>query len=164
MHLQSFFIALLTVCLGFAWFAPWSQAADIDDYVVRYLKATEPVPIAINSAGETELFSPQTLTEGKRIFEENCKNCHVGGATVPNPVQSLSLENLKGAIPPRDNLASLIAFQREPMTYDGEEISFWCRQVPDTWLPDEELAKVEAFILRAAQVAKGWGTEQVDPI
>ncbi len=154
-------MAFLLVCWGTFLNGSIAQAADVDDYIVRYLKVTEPVPISMNANGETQLFSPVDLTEGKRLFEDNCKNCHVGGATLPNPVESLSLENLQGATPPRDNIASLIEFQREPTVYDGSDVSFWCRQVPDTWLPDPELAKLEAFILRAAEVARGWGSEDV---
>jgi photosystem II cytochrome c550 len=156
------FIAFLLLYWGSLVNSPLVQAGDIDDYIVRYLKVTEPVPIAMNATGETQLFSPEQLTQGKRLFEDNCKNCHVGGATLPNPMQSLSLENLQGATPPRDNIGSLIAFQREPTIYDGSDISFWCRQVPDTWLPDQELAKLDAFVLRAAQVAEGWGSEDVE--
>ena len=155
------FIAFLFVCWGSLLNSPVAQAGDVDDYITRYLKVTEPVPIAINADGETQLFSPEELSEGKQSFDNNCKNCHVGGATLPNPVQSLSLKNLRGATPSRDNVASLIEFQREPTIYDGSDVSFWCRQVPDTWLPDQELAKLEAFILRAAEVARGWGSEDV---
>lgn len=154
-------IALLLVCLGSILNTPVAQAGDIDDYIIRYLKVTESVPIVMDATGETQLFSPVELSEGKRLFEDNCKNCHVGGATLPNPVESLSLKNLQGATPPRDNIANLIEFQREPTVYDGSDVSFWCRQVPDTWLPDQELAKLDAFILRAAEVARGWGSEDV---
>lgn len=155
------FIAFLLICWGSILSNSVAQAGDVDDYIGRYLKVTEPVPILINASGETQLFSPEDLSDGKRLFEENCKNCHVGGATLPNPVQSLSLKNLRGATPPRDNVANLIEFQREPTIYDGSDISFWCRRVPDTWLPDPELANLDAFILRAAEVARGWGSEDV---
>lgn len=154
-------IAGLLICWGTLLNPSVGLAADIDDYIVRYLKVTEPVPIVSNSAGDTQLFSAEELTQGKRLFEENCINCHVGGATLPNPVQSLSLKNLQGATPPRDNIANLIDFQREPTIYDGSDVSFWCRQVPETWLPNQELANLEAFILRAAEVARGWGSEDV---
>jgi photosystem II cytochrome c550 len=136
-----------------------AQAAGIDAYVAQYLRATEPVPLAMNNQGEVRLFSPEELTEGKRLFEENCKNCHVGGATLPNPIVSLSLKNLRGAIPPRDNVNSLVAFQRTPMAYDGSEESFWCRQVPEDWLATEQLQQLAAFVLRAAEKAPGWGSE-----
>ncbi len=136
-----------------------AQAAGIDAYVAQYLKATEPVSLAMDAQGEVRLFSPEELTAGKRLFEENCKNCHVGGATLPNPMVSLSLENLRGAVPPRDNVSSLVAYQRTPMAYDGSEESFWCRQVPEDWLSTEQLQQLAAFVLRAAEKAPGWGSE-----
>jgi photosystem II cytochrome c550 len=93
------------------------------------------------------------------LFEAHCKNCHVGGATLPDPLVSLSLEDLKDANPARDNINSLVAFQRKPMTYNGSEESFWCRPVPESWMSTAEVENLAAFVLRAAQKAPGWGTE-----
>ena len=67
------------------------------DYVTRYLQVTEPVPMELDAEGHTRLFSAQDLTAGKRLFEQNCLNCHVGGATLPDPTISLSLATLQGA-------------------------------------------------------------------
>lgn len=136
-----------------------AQAEGIDGYVLRYLNAAEPVSLPLNSAGDRREFSPEDLTRGKHLFEENCKNCHVGGATLPNPLISLSLKDLKGATPPRDTIASLVAYQRLPMSYDGTEESYWCREVPETWLTTAQLEDLAAFILRAAEKAPGWGIE-----
>lgn len=150
----------LVLCfwLNWAWASPvW--AAGIDGYVSQYLKASQPVSLTLDANGAMREFTPVELTAGKRLFEENCKNCHVGGATLPNPLVSLSLKDLKGATPPRDNIASLVAFQRIPMTYDGSEESYWCREVPENWLTTEQLEQLAAFVLRAAAVAPGWGTE-----
>ncbi|MCS6815314.1 MAG: photosystem II cytochrome PsbV2, partial [Cyanobacteria bacterium] len=66
-------------------------AAGIDPYVTRYLRVSEPVPIQVDGQGTTRLFSAMELSAGKRLFEDNCKTCHVGGATLPNPSVSLSL-------------------------------------------------------------------------
>ncbi|NJN92151.1 MAG: photosystem II cytochrome PsbV2 [Leptolyngbyaceae cyanobacterium RM2_2_4] len=134
-----------------------AQAASPDPYVVRYLDAVEPVPLDLGE-GETKLFSAKNLSEGKRLFEENCKNCHVGGATLPDPLVSLSIEALRGATPPRDSINSLVAFLRQPMTYDGTEESFFCRQMPESWVSQSEIEDLSAFILRAAQKAPGWGS------
>ena len=135
------------------------NAGAVDSYVLRYLRAREPVPLMINSQGETRLFSPEDLTQGKRLFEENCINCHVGGSTLPDPTRSLKLATLKGAVPPRDNIESLLAFQREPMDYDGSDDSVWCRRVSEDWMSTQELTNLEAFILRAAEIAPAWGQE-----
>jgi photosystem II cytochrome c550 len=134
-----------------------AQAASLDPYVVRYLDAAEPVPLNLGE-GETKLFSIKNLSEGKRLFEENCKNCHVGGATLPDPLVSLSIEALREATPPRDSINSLVAFLRQPMTYDGTEESFLCRQMPESWVSQSEIENLSAFILRAAQKAPGWGS------
>lgn len=134
------------------------QAAGVDNYVTQYLKATAPVPLALDEQGHTQEFSPEDLSAGKTLFEENCKNCHVGGATLPNPLVSLSLKDLQGALPARDNIMGLVAYLRQPMTYDGSEESFWCRQVSDDWMSDAQLKNLSAFVLRAAEKARGWGT------
>lgn len=135
------------------------QADTVDTYVTRYLKAKEPVPLEIDQQGHTRLFSPIDLSDGKHLFEDSCKNCHVGGSTLPDPLTSLSLADLKGANPARDNINSLVAFLRKPMTYDGSEETFWCRQVPESWMSQPQVENLAAFILRAAQEAPGWGTK-----
>jgi photosystem II cytochrome c550 len=148
-------IALLT---GLTWLnlALPAQAAP-DPYVLRYLDVNEPVELTIDDSGATRPFSIEEISKGKRLFEDSCKNCHVGGATLPNPLISLSLETLKGATPPRDNIASLVAYMREPLSYDGTEEAFGCRQVPESWLSQTEVENLSAFILRAAQTGPGWG-------
>jgi photosystem II cytochrome c550 len=140
--------------------APSAQAADIAPYVLRYLRAAEPISLPFNQQGETRLFTAEDLSEGKRLFGENCKSCHVGGATLPNPLVSLSLEDLKGATPPRNTIESLVEFQRAPLSYDGQDFGLGCREVSEKWLKTEVLEKLAAFILRAAEVAPGWGTAQ----
>lgn len=159
--LQVGITTLVVGCLAwsFVWGNPAWAANGIDGYVSQYLKATQPVSLPLDATGVSRNFTPVELTQGKRLFEENCKNCHVGGATLPNPLVSLSLKDLQGATPPRDTIASLVAFQRLPMTYDGSEESYWCREVPENWLTTEQLEELAAFILRAASVAPGWGTE-----
>ena len=136
-----------------------AQAAGIDPYVVRYLHVTEPIALELNGQGETRPFSPQDLSRGKQLFENNCMNCHVGGATLPDPQVSLSLTKLKGANPPRDNINSLVAYLRKPMIYDGSEETYWCREVPESWMSQEQVESLAAFILTAAQNAPGWGAE-----
>src|SRR5919199_1026357 len=73
---------------------------------------------------------------------------------------SLALDTLAGATPPRNNINGLVDFLREPMTYDGSEPTFWCRQVSETWMPQQQIEKLAAFVLRAAQKAPGWGTSK----
>jgi photosystem II cytochrome c550 len=132
------------------------------NYVTRYLQVTEPVPMELDAEGHTQLFSAQDLTAGKQLFEQNCLNCHVGGATLPDPTISLSLANLQAAMPPRNTINSLVAYLRQPMTYDGSEESFWCRQVPESWMSQTQIQDLAAFVLRAAQKAPGWGTDDLE--
>lgn len=148
----SIYLSLFTVTLP-------AQAA-IDKYVRQYLRVIEPIQMDLDGQGHTKEFSVDDFSEGKELFQNHCLNCHVGGATLPNPTESLALAKLAGATPPRDNINGLVAFMREPMTYDGSFESFFCRRVPETWMPQEQIEKLAAFVLRAAQKAPGWGTEE----
>ncbi|WOB42879.1 photosystem II cytochrome PsbV2 [Thermoleptolyngbya oregonensis NK1-22] len=132
-------------------------AGPVDPYVARFLDASEPVELPLD-ADTTRPFSAIDLTAGKRLFEENCKNCHVGGSTLPNPTVPLSLAALKGATPPRDTINRLVAFLRAPTTYDGSEEALECRRVSEDWMNQTQVENLSAFILRSAQKAPGWGT------
>jgi len=156
---KSYLVMVLAVALVMMLQSLPALAASIDPYVIRYLHVTEPIALELNGQGETRPFSPQELSQGKQLFTTNCLNCHVGGATLPDPLVSLSLTKLKGANPPRDNINNLVAYLRQPMTYDGTQETYWCRQVPESWLSKEQVESIAAFILTAAQKAPGWGTE-----
>jgi photosystem II cytochrome c550 len=151
-----FTVVFLLVCISL-WVTQPSWADTVDPYVRRYLSREEPVALKLNPEGQTRLFSATHLSNGKHFFEENCKNCHVGGSTLPDPTAPLSLEALQAATPPRDDILSLVAFLRQPMTYDGTEETYSCRQVSESWLSDEEAENLAAFILRSAEKAPGWG-------
>jgi len=137
--------------------------AKVDSYVSNYLRVREPVDLPLDASGAIVAVTPEQLSAGKRFFESSCINCHVGGATLPNPTVTLALDMLEHATPPRDNLSSLLTFQRNPMVYDGSEESLECRHVSARWLDDDALLNVEAFVLKAAQSAPGWGTNLMDP-
>ena len=137
-----------------------AQAGELDTYVVRFLKVQEPVPIVIDGQGNTRDFSAEEISEGKRLFENNCLNCHVGGSTLPDPRISLSLADLAGATPPRNHVQALVDFMREPLSYEGTEAAYLCREVPPSWLSDDQVANLAAFILRAADMAPGWGAKE----
>jgi len=149
--------------VGFAWLflGGSASAAAIDPYVVRYLKATQPVAIQQDASGQTKAYTPQDLSEGKQFFEQNCLLCHVGGETLPNPAISLSLADLQGATPPRNNIQGIVDFLREPTAYDGSGEEVFCRQVTEDWISQERLEPVAAFIIRAAEVAPAWGTKSI---
>jgi photosystem II cytochrome c550 len=155
------FVALLAMAIaifGSAVTGSSAYAGAIDPYISRYFKATEPVALPFNEQGDTRTFSAAQFSSGKRLFEANCINCHVGGITLPDPSITLSLQALQQATPPRDNITSLVAFMRHPMTYDGLEETIWCRQVSQDWMTDKELENLAAFLLRAADNAPGWAS------
>lgn len=154
-----FWLIVMVVWLGVLLLPSSPVLAAIDPYVARYLRLTEPISLELNDKGETRSFSPEQVSQGKQSFENSCLSCHVGGATLPNPQVSLSLEKLKGANPPRDQIDSLVAFLQQPMTYDGSEETYWCRGVPEGSMSQEKVENLAAFILTAAQKAPGWGTE-----
>lgn len=147
------------------WILPLGQSASadqIDRYIRRDLQAIEPVSIAVDEAGKTKEFSPQSLQKGKQLFNDSCLYCHIRGANVQFPTVSLSLKDLAGATPPRDNIAGFVAYMREPMTYDGSDYTPWCRQVPESWMPSEEIEDLAAFVIRAAQKDPTWGVKQAE--
>ena len=156
------FLLGILIILPLVLLAPQPALAAADAYVTRYLKVTEPVALELDAQGNTRLFSAEDLSSGKRLFEQSCLNCHVGGATLPDPTISLSLTALEGATPPRTSVNSLVAYLREPMTYDGSEETFWCRQVPESWMQQDEIENLAAFVLRAAQKAPGWGVDNFE--
>lgn len=151
------FAVVFAVSIGFVLSLPAEAATDT--YVKVYLEVREPIALDLNQQGQTKLFSPEDITEGKELFKANCINCHVGGKTLPYPPVSLALDTLSGATPPRDNINGIVNFLRQPMTYDGSEETFWCRTVTASWMPQEQIEKLAAFILRAAQKAPGWAED-----
>lgn len=163
MHYRFFRVRLLVlvICIwSFLLTISLPAQAAVDPYITRYLKVSDPIPLELDKQGQTRLFSPEELSTGKQLFEQNCINCHVGGATLPDPSVSLSLADLEGANPRRDSIDGLVSYFRQPMTYDGSEETFWCRQVPESWLSQAQVESLAGFVLRAAQTAPGWGTER----
>lgn len=151
-------LAILPIFLAICWQCAPAFAA-VDPYVIRFLHLTEPIALDLDGKGEARTFTQEDISNGKQLFENSCLNCHVGGATLPDPQVSLSLAKLQGANPPRDNINNLVAFLRQPMTYDGSQESYWCREVPESWMPKQQVENLAAFVLTAAQKAPGWGTE-----
>ena len=150
-------VGLLLLLIGSLLMGTRSAHAAGDAYVTRYLRVTEPIPLTLDEQGNTRFFAAEELSAGKQLFERNCLNCHVGGATLPDPTVSLALATLQGATPRRDTISSLVAYFRQPMTYNGTEEAFLCRQVPETWLSQAQVESLAGFVLRAAQTAPGWG-------
>lgn len=153
--LISLWILVLSV-FGGGWSA---AAASVDPYITRYLRVTAPISLALDQAGNTREFTALELSQGKTLFEKNCLSCHVGGTTLPDPTVPLSLTALQGATPPRHTIQGLVAFMRQPRTYDGTEEAILCERIASSWLSDAEVTAIAGFVLRAAETAPGWGIE-----
>jgi photosystem II cytochrome c550 len=149
------FLLILVVASPLGGGSP-ANAAKVDPYFARYLRITEPVEIQQDDQGQTQRFSLADLSIGKRLFDENCKTCHFGGTTLPNPIVSLGLPILKGATPPRDNVKALVAYLRQPMAYNNSESIDLCRQIPETWLPNADVERLSAYVLTRANRDPRW--------
>jgi photosystem II cytochrome c550 len=77
--------------------------------------------VTLDSKGNTVVLSVEQVKRGKRLFNNACGVCHVGGMTKTNPNVGLDVEALSLATPPRDNVSSLVAYLKDPMTYDGAD-------------------------------------------
>ena len=82
-------------------------------------EATRTVTFSNSGAEETITLTPEQVKRGKRLFNNACGTCHVGGLTKTNPNVGLDTESLSLATPPRDNITSLVGYFKDPMTYDG---------------------------------------------
>ena len=75
--------------------------------------------VKLNPEGDTVVLSLEQVTRGRRQFNYACGTCHVGGITKTNPTVGLDPESLAGALPPRDNIETLVEYLKSPTTYDG---------------------------------------------
>ncbi len=77
--------------------------------------------VPLSAKGGTLVISNEVLSQGQRLFGQNCTKCHIQGKTKTNPNVGLSLEELNGAEPQRDNFEGLVDYIQNPTSYDGEE-------------------------------------------
>ena len=75
--------------------------------------------VSLDAKGNSVVLTPEQVKRGKRLFNNACGTCHVGGLTKTNPNVGLDTESLSLATPPRDSITSLVGYMKEPMTYDG---------------------------------------------
>jgi photosystem II cytochrome c550 len=131
-----------------------------DPYITQFMKVfpSKPATMTLDDAGTTKIFRYADMVEGKELFAQNCLSCHVGGTTLSSPEVSLSLKDLQTAMPPRDTVNALVTYMRHPLAHDGSDENYACREISADWIADAPTEKIAAFILRAAQTAKGWGT------
>ena len=77
--------------------------------------------VVLDSKGNTVVLTPEQVKRGKRLFNNACGTCHVGGVTKTNPNVGLDSDALAFATPPRDTIVSLVDYMNNPTTYDGIE-------------------------------------------
>jgi photosystem II cytochrome c550 len=99
-----------TVFFAFQVFVGPATAAELD-------AAIRTVPL--DDKGATVTLSLKQVKEGKRLFQYACAQCHVGGVTKTDPNVGLDPESLDLATPPRNNIASLVDYMKDPTSYDG---------------------------------------------
>ena len=75
--------------------------------------------VPLNTKGSTVVLTSEQVKRGKRLFNNACAVCHVGGLTKTNPNVGLDTESLSLAVPPRDNVEGLVSYFKNPKTYDG---------------------------------------------
>lgn len=103
-------LVVATVLFTFQIFVSEAGAVELD-------KATRTIPL--NENGETVVLSVKQVEKGKRLFNDTCAQCHVGGSTKTDPNVGLGPNALAGATPPRDNVEALVDYMKKPTTYDG---------------------------------------------
>ena len=100
------FLGLFSICVTTA------SAIDLDE-------ATR--TIVADASGKTMIVTPEQVKRGKRLFNATCGACHTGGITKTNPNVGLDTEALSLATPRRDNVAGLVDYLKNPLSYDGLE-------------------------------------------
>merc|ERR1712217_894122 len=75
--------------------------------------------VPVDGSGRRVLLTSQELKRGKRLFNNACAVCHVGGLTKTNPNIGLDMESLSFARPPLVNIRNLMLYFFEPGAYDG---------------------------------------------
>ena len=77
--------------------------------------------VTLDSKGNTVVISVEQVKRGKRLFNNACGTCHVGGVTKTNPNVGLDVESLSLATPARDNVTNLVSYFKDPLSYDGTD-------------------------------------------
>jgi photosystem II cytochrome c550 len=119
---------------------------------------------------DTTVLSLEQVQKGKRLFNDTCAQCHGGGRTKTDPNVGLGTDALAGATPPRDNIAALVDYMKNPTTYDGET------EIPELHpstksadiypemrnLTDDELEAIAGHILLQPKIlGRMWGGGKV---
>ena len=126
--------------------------------------------VTLDAKGNSVVLTPEQVKRGKRLFNNACGTCHVGGLTKTNPNVGLDTESLSLATPPRDSITSLVAYFKDPMTYDGlDSISETHPSIKSAdifpkmrSLTDEDLFAIGGHILLQPKVVnEKWGRGKI---
>jgi photosystem II cytochrome c550 len=155
MFKRCIWLVAVTIFLAFQTFAGGAIAAQLDE-------ATRTVPL--NEKGETVVLSLEQVSEGKRLFNYACAQCHVGGGTKTDPNINLSPNALSLASPDRNNIEGLVDYMHDPTSYDGLQSIAEVHpstQSSDVYpkmrnLTEDDLYAIAGHILLQPKVAKGW--------
>ncbi|MEB3350401.1 MAG: photosystem II cytochrome c-550 [Cyanobacteriota bacterium] len=93
------------------WFAAPADAAQW---------TTEQLTVPASPDGTQVTFTETEIKAGRKVFNNSCGSCHAGGITKTNQNVGLDPETLALATPPRDSVASLVDYMKDPTSYDGE--------------------------------------------
>lgn len=122
--------------------------------------------VTLDGSGKTTVLTSEQVKRGKRLFNATCGACHVGGITKTNPNVGLDPEALSLATPRRDNIAALIDYLKNPISYDGlESIAEVHPSIKSAdiyprmrSLTDEDLYSIAGHIMLQPKVAtEKWG-------
>lgn len=105
-----FLLVAIAIFFAFQSFIGSAQAVELDESIRT---------VPVNEEGDTTVLSIEQVAAGKRLFNDTCASCHLNGGTRTNPNVDLSPEALDGAFPPRNNIAALVDYMKNPTTYDG---------------------------------------------
>jgi photosystem II cytochrome c550 len=121
--------------------------------------------IPYDGASKTATLTPQEFANGQKVFVANCTKCHLQGKTKTNNNVSLGLEDLSKAEPPRNNLAAIVDYLKNPTSYDGEDD--YSELHPNVSRPDiypelrnlteEDVYAVAGYTLIAPKLDSRWG-------
>jgi photosystem II cytochrome c550 len=122
--------------------------------------------VNLDPEGNNVVITLEQVKRGKRLFNNACGTCHVGGLTKTNPNVGLDTESLSLASPARDNITSLVNYMKEPRTYDGLDSIYELHpsiKSADIFpkmrsLTDEDLFAIGGHILLQSKVVnEKWG-------
>jgi photosystem II cytochrome c550 len=126
--------------------------------------------VSFDTTDKTVIITKAQIKRGKRLFGNACANCHVGGVTKPDPNIGLDMTALRFATPPKDNIVNLVAYFKDPVTYDGlRSISELHPSIKSAdlfpkmrFLTDEDLFSVAGYVLYQYNVlGDRWGGGKV---